>query len=219
MMISMMLVSSAAGSARCAAARCTRQYLGGSTGTSMAAAATAAKFSRSVTSGRGSAVARSALAIYWSRGYGSAASSAQRPNYGNVTRSGVATSLAARYSNEYGYIGVRCAGTAAASTTPSLRDLPQDRINEMLNNSNIADLVTQACESFADKPSLGTRVGNQYEWITYRELGRRIQKLRNVLIHHKVGKDTKVALISNNREEWAVTMYAVASLGGQLVPM
>jgi hypothetical protein len=105
------------------------------------------------------------------------------------------------------------------SKAPSLRDLPPEHVNDLLNSATIAELVTQACETFADKPSLGTRVGDKYEWITYRQLAERIQRLRNVLVHHKIGVNSKVSLISNNREEWAVAMYAVASLGAQLVPM
>jgi long-subunit acyl-CoA synthetase (AMP-forming) len=34
-----------------------------------------------------------------------------------------------------------------------------------------------------------------------------------------VGRGDKVALISNNRVEWAVAFYAVAGLGGSVVPM
>lgn len=40
-----------------------------------------------------------------------------------------------------------------------------------------------------------------------------------MLAHHHVGRGDKVALISNNRVEWAVAFYAVASVGGSIVPM
>ena len=46
-----------------------------------------------------------------------------------------------------------------------------------------------------------------------------MEKFRNVLVHHKIGRGDKVALISNNRVEWAVAFYAVASVGGSIVPM
>jgi acyl-CoA synthetase (AMP-forming)/AMP-acid ligase II len=39
------------------------------------------------------------------------------------------------------------------------------------------------------------------------------------LYHHQVGRGDKVAIISNNRVEWAVAMYAVTGVGAQLVPM
>lgn len=36
---------------------------------------------------------------------------------------------------------------------------------------------------------------------------------------HNIGKDDKVAMISDNRVEWAVTFFAANSLGAQIIPM
>jgi long-chain acyl-CoA synthetase len=83
----------------------------------------------------------------------------------------------------------------------------------------IPEIVLSSAELFPDSNALGTRVGDSYEWITYTEFAREVQKLRNVLSHHQIEKGDKVALISNNRVEWAVTMYAVTGMGAQLVPM
>lgn len=83
----------------------------------------------------------------------------------------------------------------------------------------IPEIVTSSAELFPDNHALGTRVGDKYEWMTYTEFAHEVQKLRNVLAHHKIEKGDKVALISNNRVEWAVTMYAVTGMGAQLVPM
>ena len=80
-------------------------------------------------------------------------------------------------------------------------------------------IVASSVELFGDRPCLGSRVGDKYEWITYNEFGRLVQKFRNVLTHHKIEKGDKVALISNNRVEWAVCMYAVTGMGANLVPM
>jgi len=85
--------------------------------------------------------------------------------------------------------------------------------------STVSGLCEQACKAYGEKPSFGTRKGDKFEWITYREFGHQVQLFRNVLSHHRVGRGEKVAVISNNRLEWAVAMYAVTGLGAQLVPM
>lgn len=81
------------------------------------------------------------------------------------------------------------------------------------------ELQQKACALFGDKPVLGTKVGNAYQWMSYKQLGEDVQKFRNILAERKFKFDDKVAIISNNREEWVVAMYATMSLGGQLVPM
>lgn len=83
----------------------------------------------------------------------------------------------------------------------------------------LVELQEGTCHHNHDKQVFGTRNGDKYEWMTYGEFGREVQKFRNVLTHHKFGFDDKLALISNNRVEWAVAAGAVHSLGGQLIPM
>lgn len=80
----------------------------------------------------------------------------------------------------------------------------------------LIELQENAVKKFGDSKCFGTRVGNNFEWISYREFGRLVEKFRNVLVHHKIGKNDKVALISNNRVEWAVAFYAVNGVGGQV---
>lgn len=46
-----------------------------------------------------------------------------------------------------------------------------------------------------------------------------VQRFRYVLKQHNIGVDDKVALISNNRVEWAVAYYATLGMGAQIVPM
>lgn len=83
----------------------------------------------------------------------------------------------------------------------------------------LVEMQLKACELFKDRDALGTCVDNEFKWMTFGQLGRDIQKFRNVLIHHKFVFDDKVAIISNNRAEWPVCAYAAMSLGGQIVPM
>ena len=87
------------------------------------------------------------------------------------------------------------------------------------NFNTLAELQQKACALYAKNPMLGTKVGSSYEWITYAEFGLQVEKFRGVLCNLGIGKNDKVAIISNNRTEWAVAMYATVSLGAQFVPM
>jgi long-chain acyl-CoA synthetase len=46
-----------------------------------------------------------------------------------------------------------------------------------------------------------------------------VDKCRSVLASHNIGRNDKVAMISDNRVEWAVTYFAANSLGAQIIPM
>ena len=102
--------------------------------------------------------------------------------------------------------------------------------------ATLNEMVSKSVERFAERNLFGTRVGEGFEWITYRQFGREVEKFRNVLHTHKFGFNDKLGLISNNRVgrpthshyafliefilvEWAVAACAAQSLGGQIVPM
>jgi long-chain acyl-CoA synthetase len=55
--------------------------------------------------------------------------------------------------------------------------------------------------------------------ITYRELALRVREMASGLASLGVGQGDKVALLSENRPEWAITDLAVLSLGGIVVPI
>jgi long-chain acyl-CoA synthetase len=74
-------------------------------------------------------------------------------------------------------------------------------------------------ELYAYNPVIGTRKGNIYEWTTYKELGEMVRNARKFLSKLGVGPTKRVAIISNNRLEWAVLMHATMSLGSQMIPM
>ena len=86
--------------------------------------------------------------------------------------------------------------------------------------SNLVEMQTKACQLFSDRPVLGTFRGGKYEWMSYSDLEREVSALR-IILYRRFGicGQDKVAIISNNRVEWAVAFFAVNSLGAQLVPM
>ena len=65
--------------------------------------------------------------------------------------------------------------------------------------ATLNEMVSKSVERFAERNLFGTRVGEGFEWITYRQFGREVEKFRNVLHTHKFGYNDKLGLISNNR--------------------
>ena len=59
----------------------------------------------------------------------------------------------------------------------------------------------------------------RFDWITYGQFDREVQKFRNVLAHHRINQGDNVAVIANNRVEWAVACYACNGVGAAIVPM
>lgn len=85
--------------------------------------------------------------------------------------------------------------------------------------STIVQMQKNSCLLNSKKPVFGTRVGDKFHWITYGIFGQMVEQFRHVLSRHRIGKDDKIAIISNNRVEWAVVMYAAAAMGAQVVPL
>ncbi len=67
--------------------------------------------------------------------------------------------------------------------------------------------------------ALGAKRGGAWRWLTYRQLGELVSRLRGGLAALGVTRGDRVALLSDNRLEWAVVAHAVAGLGAALVPM
>jgi long-chain acyl-CoA synthetase len=85
---------------------------------------------------------------------------------------------------------------------------------------NVAELFDNSVKKFPDRPCLGTKnEQGEYEWVTYREMGRRIDNLRGGLAGIGLQRGDAVGIICNNSVEWAVGHFAVAGLGAVYVPM
>lgn len=84
---------------------------------------------------------------------------------------------------------------------------------------NLVDLFETSVRRFADRPLFGVNDGGIWDWLTYHDLKRRVDAMRTGLATLGVGKGDRVALISDNRVEWAVVAYAAYGLGAVIVPM
>ena len=70
-----------------------------------------------------------------------------------------------------------------------------------------------------DRPFLGTKnLQTTVEYVTYGEFGRKVDQLAGVLVKERgVKPGDKIAVISKNREEWAVAAYASFAIGAHYV--
>ena len=85
---------------------------------------------------------------------------------------------------------------------------------------NLVDFIENSVSKYPDNPVFGTKnTSGLYEWVTYREVGERVDNLRAGMAHIGVGRGDAVGIIANNRTEWAVGAFASYGLGARWVPM
>ena len=85
--------------------------------------------------------------------------------------------------------------------------------------SNLVEMFERSVEAFKSNQLFGTKVNGTYQWKTYGEVGAMVDAFRAGLASLGVGKGDAVAVIANNRVEWAVAAYATYGLGAKYVPM
>ena len=81
------------------------------------------------------------------------------------------------------------------------------------------DLYQDAVGSHATNRLFGTKKNGAYQWINYADFGRLTDDFRGGLAETGVERADTVAIISNNRTEWAVAAYATYGLGAKFCPM
>ena len=84
---------------------------------------------------------------------------------------------------------------------------------------NLVDMTNRSVAQFADRKRFASKVGDAWHWITFREFGQLIDAFRGGLAQLGVGRGDAVAVISNNRVEWAVGAYATYGREARYVPM
>jgi len=84
---------------------------------------------------------------------------------------------------------------------------------------DLNDMLQKALAAHAARPCFGLRRGEGWQWMTYGDVGKLIDKARGGLASIGIGKGDRVAVIANNRLEWAVGQYATYQLGGVYTAM
>ena len=83
----------------------------------------------------------------------------------------------------------------------------------------LVDILKRSTHTFASRELFGEKRDGAWVWTTYARFGELVDDLRGGLAQLGVGAGDRVAVISNNRLEWAVGAYASYSLGAVYVPM
>ena len=91
---------------------------------------------------------------------------------------------------------------------------------ETRNITDLKDLLTQSLRLYADRPAFWVRPmkNRPYAPITFSQFGREVREMCSAI--SKLGlSNKKVAIISENRYEWAVSYFAAAVCAGMVVPI
>ena len=84
---------------------------------------------------------------------------------------------------------------------------------------SLVEMYERSIRNYANNPLFGVKRDGSYHWITYREFGERVDAFRGALASVGVGPGDTVAIISDNRVEWAVAAYATYGRGAVFCPM
>ncbi|HEX8439729.1 long-chain fatty acid--CoA ligase [Archangium sp.] len=83
----------------------------------------------------------------------------------------------------------------------------------------LVDIFLQSTAQFGPRNLFGEKKNGQWTWMTYARFGQMVDDLRGGLAQLGVMPGDRVAVISNNRHEWAAGAYACYTLGASYVPM
>ena len=84
----------------------------------------------------------------------------------------------------------------------------------------LISLLQHSIEHYGSKPALAHKPkGGTYQDISYAELGESVHAFSKGLNALGVQKDDRVAILSENRPEWAITDFGTLKAGGVTVPM
>jgi long-chain acyl-CoA synthetase len=85
--------------------------------------------------------------------------------------------------------------------------------------TNLIQIFSTSTEKYAPKRLFGTRKTNGWEWTTFAQFGELAAAARAGLHALGIRPGDRIAVISNNRLEWAVAAYGSYTLGAVYVPM
>jgi len=84
---------------------------------------------------------------------------------------------------------------------------------------NLVEMFERSIKLYGPRDLFGTKKNGQWVWTTYAQFGKQVDDFRGGLASLGIKRGDNVAIVSNNRVEWAVAAYACYGLGAALVPM
>jgi long-chain acyl-CoA synthetase len=83
----------------------------------------------------------------------------------------------------------------------------------------LVEIFEHAIDQHGPRPLFGEKRAGRWEWTTYGGFASMVDRLRRGLSSLAVRPADRIAIVSNNRVEWAVVAYACYTLGAVVVPM
>jgi long-chain acyl-CoA synthetase len=77
----------------------------------------------------------------------------------------------------------------------------------------LCQMFQESIEKFAEYPAMLRKLDGSFRAITYREMGEQVRALVKVFLTLGIGKGDRVALLSENRPEWAIADFAMLHIG------
>jgi long-chain acyl-CoA synthetase len=84
---------------------------------------------------------------------------------------------------------------------------------------NLVQTFQESCEAYADRNVFAQKTDGGWQWMTYGDLERRVDEARAALAQIGVGVGDRVAIVADNRVEWAVACHAVYGLCATFIPL
>jgi long-chain acyl-CoA synthetase len=89
----------------------------------------------------------------------------------------------------------------------------------LMGNITINQMLESSIRQYGSETALSHKSDGVYQDISYAELGHRVKHLCLGLLDIGIHKGDRVALLSENRPEWAISDLAILAAGGLNVPM
>ncbi|MEO8603887.1 MAG: long-chain fatty acid--CoA ligase [bacterium] len=84
---------------------------------------------------------------------------------------------------------------------------------------HLVELFERSRREFAARRLFGVKQTGGWEWLDYARVGKLVDRFRAGLAQRGIEHGDRVAIIADNRVEWAVACYATFGLGAVFVPM
>jgi long-chain acyl-CoA synthetase len=90
---------------------------------------------------------------------------------------------------------------------------------EPVEDPTLGRLFRRAVDRFDEAPALAWKAQGQWQSASYAEAARRVRAVARLLDRLGVQRGDRVALLSENRPEWAIADWAILALGAVTVPI
>ncbi len=88
-----------------------------------------------------------------------------------------------------------------------------------MSPENLGQLFKSTVGRFPKKEAIGFKQGERYRWVTWQEFGGKVDSIASTFMKKGLGSGDRIAILSENRPEWAAADLAAQSIGMITVPI